>query len=297
MRQNIIFNSLLKQIPVSEITILAGTSPDGLILKTVNGGTSFTNEGSAGKGNLLAFCQLSNGDILYTTDEGYVVNHTQGTSVKVSDYAINAIYRNPINSWLLAGDINGQLFQKEPDTSWGLWDTIIDNPQVNIIISNYIFTSAGIFTWDSRDLLQSGNFTCAYYDEANGFIYAGTNDGHIWRNHTTEDFDIWDDLGKKITEDGGAFIIKIIKVNDDFYYVDDYTNIYKTIDNFSSYDYNAIGMYPFDLAYINFYFYIAGQDNGEGHIYRTNIWNDWNDSDLGQQFSQISINCLISINV
>ena len=67
-----------------QIGVYAGTSPSGLILKSIDNGLTFTNMGNVGHGNPTCFCQLTNGDLLYGTDTGYVVNYTQGTSLNVS---------------------------------------------------------------------------------------------------------------------------------------------------------------------------------------------------------------------
>ncbi len=67
--------------PIITEIILAGTSNSGLILKSTDLGLTFTSEGSEGLGNPTCFCQLANGDILYGTDVGYVINYTQGTNI------------------------------------------------------------------------------------------------------------------------------------------------------------------------------------------------------------------------
>lgn len=207
--------------------ILAGTSPSGLILKSIDNGVSFVSEGSAGHGNPLCFYVLANGDILYGTDTGFVVNYTKGTSVLVSTN-IQAIGQLP-NGNIYAGGTFGQV--------WESVDGGVTFPHITIgglAIRALIGLSNGtllmvfsnsIQTFSPLTLRQMGAFSCAV-NIGGGILYAGGTTGHVWRS-----IDLgtsWTDLGDKTV--GGFPIVNIVSLsasrigyvaNLDFYYTDD----------------------------------------------------------------------------
>jgi hypothetical protein len=270
-------------------TIYAGTYPGALIIKSVNGGTKFTNEGTAGKGNPLAFCQLVNGDLVYTTDTGWVINHTKSISVKVSDYAIRTISFN--SSAIYVGDDNGSTWQTEGvldiEVEW--LETVVSSGHIinNIIAYDdnvLMCLDNGIYSYVS--LLQSGNFTCTC-DVGGGVIYAGTNNGHIWKS--INNGANWTDI---IDDELGGPVLCIIYNAGRFIFIDG--NILISDNNFSSID---IVHESFTTGSV----IISSQGNvllcGDALTGKILLSTNNGDTftDLGQQFSQTSINCLISI--
>jgi hypothetical protein len=298
---NRVFISQNKTLSTPSYILYAGTSPGGLILKSVNNGASFTNEGTAGKGMPLAFCQLSNGDILYTTSTGWVVNYTKSINYDTEESTCYAITSLGLNIWV--GNTAGNV-RRSPDggASWMNGSVLIGSKIHSLIcIDLYnvlIFAESGIYNWVedgcAPTLIQSGNFTCAC-DAGSGVLYAGTSNGHIWKSINSGAS--WTDLGKKIT---GNKIVKIVKNDDGIYYIDDYGLFYFTGNDFASYSSVGTGVDAVltDLIYSNGSFILSGQGGesyDKAHVYISNNGGE-NWTDIGQQYSQTSINCLISVN-
>lgn len=214
---------------VEQTYIYAGTSPDGYILRSSNHGLTWSNLGSAGKGQPLAFCQVSNGDLLYTTDQGYVVNHTKGTSVKVSNYAIKCIYiNNNILSDLSVGDVHGDIYNSvNLGNDFTLFSSNGGYAVNSIIITElgvlYAFTVNGIYINSNNQLIQAGNFTSALQIPNTDTIYALTYGGNVFRSINVGTS--WTDLGNKnaqkpLIKGNGSRII-YLNSGTDIYYTDD----------------------------------------------------------------------------
>jgi len=171
---------LIKNITAYPYTIYGGTSGSGLIIKSTDGGSSFTSEGSAGKGNPTCFVKTTNGDILYGTDTGWVVNKTTGGSAFTAGSVINVIVENPNTA-------NQILIGNEAGGWWACNDYTVSLAFINI--SNFgvairaVHLEAGFSLWfcegniyrnNPASPVQVGDFTCVCKTDA-GVLYAGTN--------------------------------------------------------------------------------------------------------------------------
>lgn len=187
---------LLKDIPALIDFLLAGTTPNALILRSGDAGLTFTNMGSAGLGNPACFCRLINGDIIYGTHTGWIVNYTKGTSVRPFVYGITAMLA-PVNGTLYVGNNNGDLY-----TSIDGGDTY--EYQINrTTIVDIVYTGGDIVTFGSAGIhrtygdippVQAGNFTCGF-DAGGGIVYAADTSAHIWKS--IDSGASWADLGVK----------------------------------------------------------------------------------------------------
>jgi hypothetical protein len=194
-------------IPTPVITILAGTQFNGLILKSIDGGDTFTNEGSAGLGNPTVFCQALNGDILYGTDTGYVVNYTQGTSVSVSanpilslvSFAPTNIAAGTIDDFSYSSNDNGQTFFSADNVNSGAINAIIIHEGMP-----YYFTAGGIIRGNGT-LIQAGSFTVGL-DAGGDVFYTGDTLEHIWKS--IDHGDTWVDLGEFDYNDSPSCMIR-----------------------------------------------------------------------------------------
>jgi hypothetical protein len=284
--------------------VYAGTSPDGYILRSSDNGLTWTNLGSAGKGQPLAFCQISNGDLLYTTSLGYVVNYTKNTNIKVSNYAINSIiaydsYSEP-GVWVtLLGDDNGDIYySNELGFVWSKLNSYVGNG-TKIHALHYInsngnllsLTTNGIKDWEG-DIIQSGHFIYALQIPNTDTIYALTYAGNIFRSINAGTS--WSDLG----DQGAAnsrFIAKglgsriIIGYGSTVMIYSD--NGFSTIGYLSSQEPEAKCLITTGNRMI------IGQSDTEGNGGKIS-YSDNNGvafTDLGQQYSQDSINCIIAV--
>jgi hypothetical protein len=279
------------EIGTTETAIGTGASNTlRIISQTGHAGSAakLCNDIETNVGNPLAFCELSNGDILYTTDTGFVVNYTTGQSVKVSVsvYDLTAITFDNINGVPVCADEQGQAYALIE----GIWTTINNtNYQVNAIIckaTRIYFTTNGIYS--GNILIQSGNFTCAI-DAGSGVLYAGTADGHIWKS--VDSGSIWNDLGDKTNEAG--IITSIIKNNNRFIIavIDDAKILY-TDDDFET---------MIEISIIIGVNCFVGVDNNTiigGTVDARILISNNNGNSFGnpeeEQYMQTSINCLIS---
>ena len=273
--------------------ILAGTSPDGLILKSIDNGLTWANEGTASKGNPSCFCKLTNGDILYGTDQGYIVNNTKGTSVKVSDNGITALASNGF--LIFCGDNSGNCYLSSDNSlSYSLYLNISSTtPGINAILFDgenpLLFTYSGIYNYLGTKIL-SGTFWSAL-DAGDGYFYTGAAWGYVWRNTNANDYSSWTNLGIASFRESIESMIKanngriIINSGIAIYYSDNgFATTIKTKSYFSS-----------KLIYINNDIVLTGGNNIYYGILRRSTDNGENWSDLGQQYSQTGINCFISI--
>ena len=274
--------------------LLAGTSPDGLILRSLNRGKTWSNLGSLGKGNPTSFCKLSNGDVLYGTDAGWVVNYTVGISVQASYYGITTI--NTYGTDIAINDLNGDFsYCLDAQTMIFTFNKHFSYPSNTFLedVGTW-FTSNGIYLWGMDEMLvQSGDFTCAI-DVGNGFVYAGTSNGHIWRNTTINDFATWTDLGDK-TGDGYTIYSIALCANGRILYHPQSYSIYYTDDEFSTVQSSSGGIDPVSthinaIKYTENNIVIGAGDNGELE-YSTDNGSTF--INIGQQYLQTSINCLI----
>lgn len=269
--------------------ILAGTSPSGLILKSNDNGLTFSNIGSVGKGNPTCFIQLANGDVLYGTDAGYVVNYTKGTSIFVYSDKINSICSNGTNIIYVGFDDSGELFKSvDAGVSYNEVDDIGTINQILYTNGNFIAFATNGITWSFDNFttqLQAGNFSCAC-DVGSGVLYAGDTSGHIWKSvNSGED---WSDLGAKV---GGAFN-SLIYNNSRF--ILHYGELWYSDNDCSSFTYSdteIVGLGP--LVAVSSTILLAGGIN-EGDIWRSvNNGTSWSEISGNPQQGEDSINCLI----
>lgn len=170
--------------------ILAGTSPNGYILKSVNNGIGFVNEGSKNYGSIMCFCELTNGDILYGTDNGYIVNYTQGTysqpaPTTVQITAIDESQYAGEDEMVIAGDDNGNIYLSVnhgnsfiSDVSWNQPEKVRDL----VYLGNgdcLVFADDGIYL--NNVLMQTGDFN-RVYDAGGGVMYVGDTTDNIWKS-------------------------------------------------------------------------------------------------------------------
>jgi hypothetical protein len=276
---------------VEQTYIYAGTSPDGYILRSSDNGLTWSNLGSAGKGQPLAFCQLSNGDLLYTTDEGYVVNHSKGTSVEVSDYPVRAISQH-LSASIYVGDDNGDTYYSDDNAVSFTQDPVDPIGRINYISSSWLYFSVnGIYDGSTGLLFQSGHFTSALQIPNTDTIYAGSSIGHIWRSINAGTS--WADLGDKtgsgysilsLAKGNGSRILFTYDISPDILYTDDgFTTI-------GGGEWTILGV-PKCLTTINNYAF-AGDKNGT-----IGYSNDNGDTgfDTNALYSQDSINCILAV--
>jgi len=278
-----------------QIGVYAGTSPSGLILKSIDNGLTFTNMGNVGHGNPTCFCQLTNGDLLYGTDTGYVVNYTQGTSVSVSVHGIRDIaYGYNGEVWVAYCEDDNGFFRSSSDNG-GSWSYVFNGWLVNKIIitgTNYLLFSVSGVGVNGPNLVQAGNFTCAM-DAGSGVLYAGDTSGHVWKsiNYGAGWADLGDQTGSSnqintiIPANNGRIIIA---VGDSIYYTDDN---FVTI---SSYIKIVVGDDIYPIILITGDILIAG-DNGGGIWRSIDNGLNWSGISGNPQQGETSINCLINI--
>ena len=232
----------------SPYNIFIGTYPSGYILKSNNDGLSFVNDGSVGLGVPQCWYQLANGDLLYGTDIGYVVNHTKGTSVKASNYSIADINQSDDPSIrIIIGDRNGDIYMSD-DNAVSFFAIGINHGIINAVdmysSANWtIYTSVGIYV--SNVLKQAGNFKCFCYSLGGG-QFAGDASGHIWQS--LDSGDTWTDLGLKTS--GAAINILYLEdmITGRIFFMTSNGYVKYTVDNFATVvqtDYNYSNPHAF----------------------------------------------------
>lgn len=285
----------IQYVPPVTNYFLAGTSPDGKILKSIDDGLNWIDEDTLGKGNPTCINFINSSNIWYGTSTGYICNYIGESFIKVSNYQINSIYTNIPNDMALLGDSNGDCYYTPISDfdGWSLQYSLgysINYIQYDLTVGTLMFTSNGIYTHNgvTLTLRQSGNFICAVYDSVNGFIYAETTTGYIYRNTTTNDYTTWSNVNSL----PGSPIKQICKNGNRMFVTTGSQYVFYTDDNWSSLDVFTLPVSGSNSISNNGDVIIIGTT--EGHIVRsTNNGSSW--TDLGQQYSQTSINCLLSV--
>ena len=280
---------------------LAGTSPDGKILQSIDDGSTWTDTSVSFNGNPKCFTIDESGNIYCGTSTGYVYKYSgsswdSGTSIFGGNItALSSLNVSGLN-FILIGDENGVIkFSIDLGGSWDIWNTVtgaIINGFITDGTTVYAITSTGIYYIDivPPTQLQSGNFVALIHDVDNGFVYAATSGvSYIWKNTITNDFTAWTNLGYII---GGSSVDTMLKngnriiIGSGYYtfYTDDYFLNMDMLD--ATDERNISSANKGDII-------IFGNDYN-GHIWRS-INNGLAFNDLGQQFSQTDINCLIYV--
>jgi hypothetical protein len=281
-------------------TIFFGTSPGGKILKSIDLGVTITDMSVSFNGNPTCFVVDSSNNVYCGTDTGYIYKYSGGvwgTGISVTSYSIYTLALS--GTALYVGDSYGEMYTSTDGNltfhltsithAIGIGEiTSIINTSTNLIV----FGLTGIYN-SIGSLIQSGNFTCAC-DITGGTIYAGSNDGHIWK---TDDFgDTWTDLGI-ISITGAIVAICLLGSNrigittsiasDGFFYTDDGGNTY------------IVEWVPYSTNYIKSIIYLGSSrvilGGSDGHLYLSTD-NGGSGTDLGQQFSQTIINCITTFS-
>ncbi len=200
-------SNVITLITLNATELFIGTSPSGLILKSIDYGLTFTSLGSIGKGVPMCWCQLFNGDLLYGTDTGYVVNHTKGTYAYTEASPINYIIQQ-INDNAVEIAVNGKLYRSNDNgVTISIQNTGYSSIRaltLNNLGSNVVlYTSTGIYDY-SNHLKQSGNFE-SVCNMGSGILYAGASTGHVWKS--IDYGENWIDLGLKSAFEGAAIRI------------------------------------------------------------------------------------------
>jgi len=286
--------------PMGEITtnyILAGTSYGAFILRSVNKGISFSNQGSAGYGKPQCFVELVNGDILYGTDQGYVVNYTQGTFVNVCTNVLNAIAQSPLTELVMVGDNLGNSYSSNDNgQTFGILHALW--AEINAILmgieggSDFLlyFHANGIYKNSGN--VQVGNFTCAC-DIGVGAIYAGDSSGHVWQS--VDYGATWLDMG--LISAGGAIISIIMADSFRMILYAEGEGIFYTDDYFITPAVAGAGISNncYALTHIGEGICLAGDVTGDIHRSIDNGAN-WTEIAGNPQAGESSINCLIYID-
>jgi len=290
---------LVKSLSIdSESFILAGTSIGGLILRSVDVGITFVNEGSFNLGNPTSFARLGNGDIIYSTDQGRVINYSTGYYTYAGSAGSDHIYHiGAFQEVVVVSDalgnlnysIDGGATFKSSGLNLGVLygSSFIDETNVILI------TSTGIYNWtiDSAtySLKQAGGFSAAYTDSSSN-IYAGDTDGHIWRS--ADGGESWADMGSF----GSNKVNFIIGANGSrILFSCNTESISYTDDDFTT-EINVLGIATSILCatHIADGVILIGDDTGD-------IWRSvdngvsWDEIGGNPQFEQNSINCITNV--
>lgn len=295
MQQNCIFNSLLNSENPSGVTVYAGTSPDGYILKSTNNGITWSIDSTSEYGNPTCFAALQNDDFVYGTDTGYMVNVTQGTQTQVSEAFIYDICDFMFGDVLYVvaadaeGDYYGWIYNGIPTLLLSLGSPIYKIVNRGDGLSFMLISGVGIYDV-SGELKQEGDFV-AFLDKGDGMYYAGDANDNIW---VSENYgEDWSDLGQILYDTATNILsmnngrIGVSVIGDAFNYTDDnfgsvetvsLTDVLTDADSFIYLGSSVALMGDGTLGKI-----LRTTDNGE-------TWND-----LGQMEEQVSINCFIAI--
>ena len=216
--------------PTPSSILLIGTGPSALILRSVDNGETFVNMGSEGNGNPLCFVKLTNGETLYGTDTGYVINHDTGLNVSVSAFPIITIDQDEVIAGrIFIGDENGDLYLSDNNgVTW--FASGINHGRANVIdvwggAGNWtLFSADGIYV--NNILRQAGNFLSAVQ---NGRYFAGDDNGHIWYSDDGEL--TWNDFGLKTSGEGDGVIFMFITEAGRIFFASESGYVYYTDDN------------------------------------------------------------------
>jgi hypothetical protein len=281
--------------------VLAGTSSNGLLLKSIDDGLTFTNEGNiGGVGAINRFCQLDNGDILCITNNDTVENITQGTSViipttglvSLACYGDTVIVSDStlINSLYYISQDGGDTFNLVGSVGGGIVDIIITSVDGMGNTEELIFTNSGIYK--NLVLVQEGWFV-SVYDCGGGIIYATDNNIHLWKS--IDNGATWNDLGVV----GVINIISGIVVSGTRVVCVDYEgNINYTDDDLAtpySTSVDVVGSTQNVIIYVDTNILLIGSSDGK--IFRsTDNGTTWDEIAGNPQQGEDNINSLIKIN-
>lgn len=285
--------------------ILAGTSPNGLILRSMDNGDTFINEGSAGYGNPTCFYQRINRDILYGTDTGYVVNRTKGTHKFLSANKITDIIESDSSfTALFVSNIIGVIYSSSTDIAdlTSLYDMSVQINKLAWTDSGfYQFTETGIYV-TMITLVQAGTFR-SYCNAGGGVIYAGSSNGHIWGS--SDSGQSWADIYEPIQAAGGA-ILDIASIGSGGYaFISGSSTscrMHVTTDDFATSAIKIDGSRDCRPSICKINETISIVPTGSGAVTLANIWRTENNGILWSQVAggpnqgESSINCLIKIN-
>jgi uncharacterized protein (TIGR02145 family) len=279
--------------------ILAGTSNGALILKSVNEGISFTNQGTKGVGNPSCFFKLiaddpgggfvnnNVGDVYYGTDAGHIVNYSKGTERDMGVITtVNCMIQVPIAGDVYYGCSDGKVYHH--GFAWNVDFNLggsVNEMFYDASADSIIFiTAAGIF---KAALVQAGNFTCGC-DAGGGILYAGDTAGHLWKS--VDYGDNWADLGLVAA---GGFTKLIISGSRLLFTYAAVSSIGYTDNEGASHTFVNTGAdIPITLLRTSVNTLLAGTSSG--HIYRSiNNGSSWSEIAGNPQQGEASINCLI----
>lgn len=283
-----------KKDDVPKAIMYAGTSPSGYVLKSYNSGSTWAVYHTSNYGNPTCFLKVGS-NILYGTDEGYVVNMTKSTvsdQLSISTYIYDAIDLG--EGQIETGADFGAYTSSDNGVTWDLH--FFTGAQVNQLI--YIdsidrligFTSDGIFLSDAgEEAVQAGSFTCGLC-VGDGVVYAGDTNDNIWKSE--DNGETWADLGQILYDTANKLVlmdngrIGVALIAGVFQYTDDnFENIETVvIDGLT----DAVS-----LLYLGDGVALIG-DATFGKIFKTED-NGATWSDLGQQYEESSINCFLKI--
>lgn len=232
-----VLNEYSEPVPVATPVIYAGTSPGGLILRSIDLGLTFEVYETSLYGNptkLMIHSSihpyfLDTNNIIYCTDTGYVYNVTEGALVGTQVVAARLNVIIP-NGWLFlyVGGNNGVQYNFN-GSSWGfsigvggaIYDIIIPPPEFR---HGLLVSSSGIYRFIGT-LLQAGDFR-SICNIGGGVLYAGTFNGHVWKS--IDNGITWSDHATittvaivSIIENNGRIIISDQYSSSTIWYTDD----------------------------------------------------------------------------
>jgi lysophospholipase L1-like esterase len=278
-----IFNSNIQQN-----ILLAGTSPGAYILTSSDNGSTWTNNGSSEKGQPLDI--LYHNYVYYTTDQGYIINYNTGFYYNYSASPIRCI-TNHEDTIYAGNDAGNLIYSINQGISFSLYSSL--SYRINELLYTdrlLCFTSNGIYR-ATGTLVQAGNFTCAlratidtlYTVRADGYVFMSVNRGASWAN--LGDFGL---ANSRFIERGFGSRIIVGYTSTVMLYTDDQ---FATTGSLSDQEPEAKCLVK-TLDRI-----IIGQSQvpttGGGMI-SYSINNGSTFTNLGTQYSQDSINCMIS---